>query len=83
MKKIEVVRGEYYDSVTLMLVAKEIKRINGVVDAVLNMATEANIDIMKAAGFEIEAGFLSPDDLLIGIDYRKDEIDKILTVIRP
>ena len=82
MKKIEVVRGEYYDSVTLMLVAKEIKRINGVVDAVLNMATEANIDIMKAAGFEIEAGSLSPDDLLIGIDYRKDEIDRIFETAR-
>ena len=77
MKRIEVVKGEYYDSVTLMLVAKELKKIEGVHDASLNMATEANITIMRAAGFEVDTGLLSPDDLLIGIDYEREGMEDI------
>ncbi|MDD3681754.1 MAG: fatty-acid metabolism regulator protein, partial [Mesotoga sp.] len=82
MKRIEVVKGEYYDSVTLMLVAKELKKIEGVGDAALNMATEANISIMRAAGFEVENDFLSPDDLLIGIDFEGEGIEKLFEAAR-
>ncbi|HCO69428.1 MAG TPA: fatty-acid metabolism regulator protein, partial [Mesotoga infera] len=82
MKRIEVVKGEYYDSVTLMMVAKELKKIQGVGDAALNMATEANVSIMRAAGFEVETDSLSPDDLLIGIDFEGEGIEKLFDTAR-
>jgi len=82
MKRIEVVKGEYYDSVTLMLVAKELKKIEGVGDAALNMATEANVSIMRAAGFEVETDSLSPDDLLIGIDFEGEGTENLFETAR-
>ena len=72
MKRVEVFRGEYYDSVTLMLVAKELKKIEGVADATLNMATQANLHIMAYASFPVDSIAASPDDLIIGIDCSDD-----------
>ena len=60
MQQIEVLHGTYYDSVTLMRVAQEIAKIEGIKEATLNMATEANIKIMEAAGFNFSGYKLSP-----------------------
>ncbi len=68
MKNMHIVKGVYYDSVTLMLVARELKQIEDVREATLNIATPANIAIMRQAGFEIPEGAHSPDDLLVGLD---------------
>ncbi|MDD4479706.1 MAG: hypothetical protein PHD64_11730 [Mesotoga sp.] len=82
MKRLEVVKGEYYDSVTLMLVAKELKKIEGVAEATLNMATEANLHIMKTAGFEVDGVNASPDDLIIGIDCPGELFDGLMETAR-
>jgi FdrA protein len=82
LKRLEVVKGEYYDSVTLMLVAKELKKIEGVSEATLNMATEANLHIMKAAGFEVDGVNALPDDLIIGIDCPGDLFDGLMEMAR-
>lgn len=61
-------RSEYYDSVSLMLVARELTRLPGVVDAAVVMATEANKAILRQAGLlteEIQAA--SPNDLVIAV----------------
>ena len=43
MKRIIVAKDSYYDSVFLMLINKELKKIPGVKDAVVSMGTEMNV----------------------------------------
>ncbi len=60
--------GEYHDSVSLMLVARELASMEGVTDAAVVMATEANKAILASAGLlntEIEAA--SPNDLVLAV----------------
>lgn len=79
MQRVEVVRGVYYDSVSLMRVAQELTKIDGVIDATLNMATEANIKIMSAAGFDLSGLDLRPSDLVIAVKAKEEIIDEIIT----
>ncbi|MDD8053757.1 MAG: fatty-acid metabolism regulator protein [Thermotogota bacterium] len=68
MKTTRIIKGRYADSITLMLIAEELKRQSGVSDAVMNMATPANISIMRDGGFQISPESFAADDLIIGID---------------
>lgn len=59
-------KGAYYDSVTLMLVTKEINKMPGIEDSSVVMGTKENQDILKNAGLlvtEIEKA--EDTDLLI------------------
>ena len=47
MQRLEVIARTYYDSVTLMRVAKEITAREGVKSASLSMGTEANLRILR------------------------------------
>lgn len=72
--------GEYHDSVSLMLIAKELRQMVGVGDAAVIMATEANKDFLRNAGMENdEVKFASPNDLVICIKGEADDINKALT----
>lgn len=60
--------SEYHDSVSLMLVARELVKLPGVEDAAVVMATEANKGLLKTSGLlspEVEAA--TPNDLVIAI----------------
>ncbi|HEY3312566.1 MAG TPA: acyl-CoA synthetase FdrA [Anaerolineales bacterium] len=60
--------SEYHDSVSLMLVARELTRLEGIKDAAVVMATEANKSILAEAGLlTAEAGPATPNDLLIAV----------------
>ncbi len=48
--KTDVRLSEYHDSVSLMLVARELAEMEGVIDAAVVMATDANKAILKEAG---------------------------------
>jgi FdrA protein len=59
-------RSEYYDSVSLMLVARDLSRLPGVEDAAVVMATEANKSILRAAGlYDPDLDSATPNDLVI------------------
>ncbi len=61
--------SEYHDSVSLMLVARELARLPGVSDAAVVMATEANKGILREAGLLTpEAEAASANDLVIAIN---------------
>lgn len=61
--------SEYHDSVSLMLVARELARLPGVSDAAVVMATEANKGILREAGLLTpEAEAASTNDLVIAIN---------------
>jgi len=78
--------SEYHDSVSLMLVARELARMGSVIDAAVVMATEANKSILKQAGLLTpEAQAASPNDLVIAVsaasealDHALDEAEKLL-----
>jgi FdrA protein len=58
--------AEYHDSVSLMLAARELTRLEGVLDAAVVMATPANKSILAEAGLLTEeATSAGPNDLLI------------------
>lgn len=60
--------SQYHDSVSLMLVARELVRLPGVADAAVVMATEANKGILKQAGLLTpEASQASANDLVIAV----------------
>ncbi len=60
--------AEYHDSVSLMLVARELSALEGVQDAAVVMATQANKSILADAGLlSVEAKVAGPNDLLIAV----------------
>ncbi len=60
--------GEYHDSVSLMLAARELSKLAGVKDAAVVMATEANKSILEGAGLLTrELSAATPNDLVIAV----------------
>ena len=66
--KVEVRKGAYYDSVTLMLISKEIKKLEGVESALIGMGTDLNKEL--AANLNIsneEIANCGVNDLFISV----------------
>ncbi len=60
--------SEYHDSVSLMLVARELAGFPGIEDAAVVMATEANKSILAEAGMLTEeANAATANDLVIAV----------------
>ncbi len=69
-------KGEYYDSVTLMRISKEINGLPGIIDSAVVMATNENKSLLKSSGLYLSDFDNSVDaDLIISI---KAETEKIL-----
>jgi len=67
-------KGAYYDSVTLMLVAKEINKMSGVEDSSVVMGTKENMAILKNAGLMISDVEKADDtDLLIVVKAQNEK----------
>jgi FdrA protein len=69
----------YYDSITLMRVAKEITNMEGVENASLSMGTEANLRILAAAGFDLSEIDVTPNDLVIAISGDEAVLEEALS----
>ena len=66
--KTLIKKSEYHDSVTLMLVARELTKFPGVIDVGVIMATEANKALLKESGLLTpEAQSANPNDLVIAV----------------
>jgi FdrA protein len=63
---IEARTGAYADSVTLMQVSADARKADGVEAALIAMATELNLSMLPALGFEPPAQ-AGPNDLLIAV----------------
>ncbi|MEO3823567.1 FdrA family protein [Actinomadura sp. B10D3] len=81
---VEVRRGRYHDSVTLMRVSRLLSERPGVAAAMVAMGTELNREMFGRMGFEVpdEAG---PDDLVVavrvedgGLDEAREALDGLL-----
>jgi FdrA protein len=72
-------RSQYYDSVSLMLAARDLARFPGVQDAAVVMGTEANKGILKEAGLlTAEAQAASANDLVIAVRASPAALDPAL-----
>ena len=67
MKRVLVEKNRYFDSVFLMRISREIEKLADVEQAVVSMATPANVDLLTQAGFERKSN-VSPQDLLVAIE---------------
>ncbi len=66
----------YHDSVSLMLVARDLAQLPGVEDAALVMGTQANKGILEQSGLLTpEAEAASANDLIIAIDAEKGTLE--------
>ncbi|MGP4025171.1 FdrA family protein [Actinomadura sp. 3N407] len=63
---VEVRRGSYHDSVTLMRVSRSLSERPGVSGAMVAMGTELNREMFGRMGFEVPAD-AGPDDLVVAI----------------
>lgn len=71
--KGKIKKGEYFDSVTLMIVGKEISRLQGVIDAAVVMGTNENKAILDSSGLLLPEFKVANDtDLLIGIKVEQE-----------
>lgn len=74
MKRIIVEKDSYYDSVFLMLINRDVKKIEGVKDAVVSMGTEMNIDLLKEIGLSSpEVKGATANDLIIAVEAESEE----------
>lgn len=68
-------KGEYFDSISLMIAAQKIKKIKGVIDSAVTMGTKENKTILKASDFLIDEFQKAEDtDLLIVVKAETAEI---------
>lgn len=66
--KIEIRKNTYYDSVTLMLISKEVKNIKGVHEAIVGMGTDLNKELAENLGISNEEiKNLCPNDFFVSI----------------
>ncbi|BEP28842.1 acyl-CoA synthetase FdrA [Helicovermis profundi] len=75
MIKYEIRKNTYYDSVTLMLISKEIKGMEGVNEVLVGMATELNKELIGNLNLSSDKiTELSANDFFIATDVEKGEI---------
>ena len=72
MRNVQVRRGAYVDSVTLMQVSRRVAALDGVSAALVAMATELNLDLAAGMGFDLPD--TSPNELLVAVDASSDEV---------
>ncbi|MBF0206788.1 MAG: acyl-CoA synthetase FdrA [Oligoflexia bacterium] len=66
-------RGEYYDSISLMMLAAQLRKHQGVLDAAVVMGTESNIAILKKSGlWTDELAAATENDLLVAVKIKTE-----------
>ncbi len=71
---LELRRGTYRDSVSLMQVSRTVSAVDGVTKALVAMATELNVGLLAGMGFTTPEG-AGPNDLMVAI--RADDEDAL------
>ena len=63
---VELRRGAYHDSVSLMQVSRAVAGTEGVTAAQVAMATDLNVEVLTGMGFAVPAG-AGPNDLVVAV----------------
>lgn len=84
----EIRKNAYYDSVTLMLISKEIKTMAGVEEVIVGMGTELNKELVQMLNLDNgQIAGISPNDFFIAAEVENDavmtqvveKVDELLT----
>ena len=86
---VELRRGAYHDSVSLMQVSRAVAGTPGVAAAQVAMATELNVEVLSGMGFDVPAE-ATPNDLVVAIRVDGDDaiaaglaaVDEALAALR-
>ena len=71
---VDVRRGTYHDSVTLLQVSRDVTALDGVAEAVVAMGTELNLGIIGDLGFDRnDVGDAGPNDLIVAVRATDDD----------
>ena len=69
MKRVLVEKSTYLDSISLMGISRKVSACPGVTSAVVSMATDTNLALLKENRFDLAGlGALSANDLVIAVD---------------
>jgi FdrA protein len=63
---VELRRGAYADSVTLLQVSRSVQGVDGVAAAQVAMATTLNVEVLTEMGFEVPAE-ATPNDMVVAV----------------
>jgi FdrA protein len=76
---VEVRRGVYLDSVTLLGVSQDVQRVDGVDQALVAMATPLNLELLRDLGFDgPKPDDATPNDLVIAVRATEDALGPAL-----
>jgi FdrA protein len=82
IQKVIVEKNRYVDSVSLMAVGDQVKRLEGIESAEAQMGTVANREVLTGLGFEISAE-VGPNDLILAVSGATEaQLDEALQLIR-
>jgi FdrA protein len=71
MRRVLVEKSTYLDSISLMGISRNVSAAPGVTAAVISMATDTNLALLKESGFDLAGlGTVAANDLVIAIDAR-------------
>ncbi len=70
VRSIEVRGGVYYDSVTLMRASRAVTAAEGVLSALVAMATPLNLELLAGMGFAVPE--LEPSDMMVAVRARDE-----------
>jgi FdrA protein len=80
-RQVQVRKGTYQDSVTLMQVSQQLNARSDVTSALVAMATELNLQMLGDMGFDSPAD-VTPNDLVVAIDLTDgDAADTVLAAL--
>ncbi len=68
---VELRRGAYADSVTLLQVSRSVQGVEGVAAAQVAMATALNVEVLTEMGFEVPAE-ATPNDMVVAVRMTED-----------
>jgi FdrA protein len=68
---VDVRRGAYHDSVSLLQVSRTVASADGVEAAQVAMATELNVEVLRGMGFDVPPG-AGPNDLVVALRVADD-----------
>ena len=71
--RVEVRRGTYHDSVTLMQVSRQAEALPGVEAAAAVAATPVNLELLARQGFAVDTAGLGPSDLVLCVRAADDQ----------
>ena len=71
--RVEVRRGTYHDSVTLMQVSRQAEELPGVEAAAAVAATPVNLELLARQGFAVDPAGLGPSDLVLCVRAADDD----------